>query len=147
MSVSPILSDAPDPLLTLSRLAVDTERAGTFEPLRFLPQPSNKTVILGLLSSKVPQLEDKAAIIARIKEASQYVPLEQLGLSCQCGYSSTSHGNAISEEYALPSLERPNIQAEKNHRPGTNGPSNAWSRRSQRKSGDESMAWKYTGLV
>ncbi|KAF7308822.1 Meth-synt-2 domain-containing protein [Mycena kentingensis (nom. inval.)] len=75
-------------------LEFDTERAGTFEPLRFLPK-GEKVVVLGLVSSKVPQLEDKEFIKARIAEAAKFAPLEQLALSPQCGFSSTVHGNEI----------------------------------------------------
>ncbi|KAJ7759259.1 hypothetical protein B0H16DRAFT_1535003 [Mycena metata] len=75
-------------------LEFDTERAGTFEPLRFLPK-GEKVVILGLVSSKVPELESKDFIKARIAEAAKFAPLEQLGLSPQCGFSSTVHGNKI----------------------------------------------------
>ncbi|KAJ6591515.1 hypothetical protein DFH09DRAFT_1137210 [Mycena vulgaris] len=75
-------------------LEFDTERAGTFEPLRFLPK-GEKVVVLGLISSKVPQLESKDAIKARIAEAAKFAPLEQLALSPQCGFSSTVHGNEI----------------------------------------------------
>ncbi|KAJ7281474.1 hypothetical protein C8J57DRAFT_1297739 [Mycena rebaudengoi] len=76
-------------------LEFDTERAGTFEPLRFLPK-GEKVVMLGLVSSKVPQLESKEFIKSRIAEAAKYAPLEQLGLSPQCGFSSTVHGNELS---------------------------------------------------
>lgn len=75
-------------------LEYDTERAGGFEPLAKL-QGSNAEVILGLITSKVEELEDKNAIIARIYEAAQYLPLEQLGLSPQCGFSSTEEGNKV----------------------------------------------------
>ncbi|KAJ7066570.1 hypothetical protein C8F01DRAFT_1123718 [Mycena amicta] len=75
-------------------LEFDTERSGTFEPLRFLPK-GEKVVVLGLVSSKVPQLEDKDFIKARIAEAAKFAPLEQLALSPQCGFSSTVHGNEI----------------------------------------------------
>ncbi|KAJ7446756.1 hypothetical protein FB451DRAFT_1103828 [Mycena latifolia] len=75
-------------------LEFDTERAGTFEPLRFLPK-GEKVVVLGLVSSKVPQLESKEYIKARIAEAAKFAPLEQLALSPQCGFSSTVHGNEI----------------------------------------------------
>ncbi|KAF8216565.1 hypothetical protein K438DRAFT_1797468 [Mycena galopus ATCC 62051] len=75
-------------------LEFDTERAGTFEPLRFLPK-GEKVVMLGLVSSKIPQLEAKEDIKKRIAEAAQFAPLEQLGLSPQCGFSSTVHGNEI----------------------------------------------------
>ena len=57
-----------------------------------------KLVVLGLITSKYPTLEDKSTIIARIKEASQYVPLERLCLSTQCGFASTEEGNVIKEE-------------------------------------------------
>jgi 5-methyltetrahydropteroyltriglutamate--homocysteine methyltransferase len=75
-------------------LEFDNERSGGFEPLRFLPK--GKVVVLGLVSSKVPQLEDKAAIKARIQDAAKFAPLDQLSLSPQCGFSSTSHGNDVS---------------------------------------------------
>ncbi|KAF7370554.1 Meth-synt-2 domain-containing protein [Mycena sanguinolenta] len=75
-------------------LEFDTERAGTFEPLRFLPR-GEKVVMLGLVSSKVPQLESKDYIKSRIAEAAKFAPLEQLGLSPQCGFSSTVHGNEV----------------------------------------------------
>ncbi|KAJ7623181.1 hypothetical protein FB45DRAFT_924806 [Roridomyces roridus] len=78
-------------------LEFDTERAGTFEPLRFLPK-GEKVVTLGLVSSKVPQLESKDFIKARIAEAAKFAPLEQLALSPQCGFSSTVHGNEITIE-------------------------------------------------
>lgn len=77
-------------------LEYDDERSGTFEPLRFVPR--GKMVVLGLISSKRPQLEEKSALIQRIKEASRYVPLENLALSPQCGFASTAEGNLLSEE-------------------------------------------------
>lgn len=76
-------------------LEYDTERAGGFEPLRFI---KDQTVVLGLITSKFPELEDKQAIKARIQEASKYVPLERLCLSPQCGFSSTEEGNIMTEE-------------------------------------------------
>lgn len=76
-------------------LEYDTERAGGFEPLRFI---KDQTVVLGLITSKFPELEDKEAIKARIQEASKYVPLEGLCLSPQCGFSSTEEGNIMTEE-------------------------------------------------
>ena len=76
-------------------LEYDTERAGGFEPLRFI---KDQTVVLGLITSKFPELEDKEAIKARIQEASKYVPLERLCLSPQCGFSSTEEGNIMTEE-------------------------------------------------
>jgi methionine synthase II (cobalamin-independent) len=77
-------------------LEYDDWRSGTFEPLRFVPK--NKTVVLGLVSSKRPQLEDKSQITARINEASRYFPLENLALSPQCGFASTMEGNLLTEE-------------------------------------------------
>ena len=74
-------------------LEYDTDRAGGFEPLRFVPR--GKTVVLGLISSKVPTLESKDALKRRIESAAKYVPLENLCLSPQCGFSSTHHGNKI----------------------------------------------------
>ncbi|MEZ4870195.1 MAG: 5-methyltetrahydropteroyltriglutamate--homocysteine S-methyltransferase [Caldilineaceae bacterium] len=77
-------------------LEYDDERSGGFQPLRFVPD--NKTVVLGLVSTKRPELEKQAELLQRIEEASQYVPLEHLCLSPQCGFSSTLHGNEISED-------------------------------------------------
>ena len=77
-------------------LEYDSERAGGFEPLRFVP--TNKTVVLGLVTSKTPELEPKDAIKRRIDEAAKFVPLEQLALSPQCGFASTEHGNVLTED-------------------------------------------------
>ena len=77
-------------------LEYDDERSGTFEPLRFVPK--GKTVVLGLVSSKVPRMEDADVLVNRIKEASKYVPIENLALSPQCGFASTAEGNLLSEE-------------------------------------------------
>jgi len=77
-------------------LEYDTERAGGFEPLRFVPK--GKIVVLGLVSSKVPELESKDHLKRRIDAAAKYVPLENLCLSPQCGFSSTHHGNVLSVE-------------------------------------------------
>jgi 5-methyltetrahydropteroyltriglutamate--homocysteine methyltransferase len=74
----------------------DTERAGGFEPLRLLPK--GKKVVLGLVTTKSGALEDKDALKRRIDEAAKYVPLENLCLSPQCGFASTHHGNALSED-------------------------------------------------
>ncbi|HTF54181.1 MAG TPA: 5-methyltetrahydropteroyltriglutamate--homocysteine S-methyltransferase [Pseudonocardia sp.] len=71
----------------------DDERSGGFEPLRFVP-PS-KRVVLGLVTSKRPELESKDLLKRRVDEASKYVPLDQLCLSPQCGFSSTVEGNAL----------------------------------------------------
>ncbi len=77
-------------------LEYDDARSGDFRPLRFLPK--GKTVVLGLVTTKLGQLEDKDAVKRRIDEAAKYVPLEQLALSPQCGFSSTVHGNDIAVE-------------------------------------------------
>jgi 5-methyltetrahydropteroyltriglutamate--homocysteine methyltransferase len=74
-------------------LEYDTDRAGGFEPLRFVPK--GKKVVLGLISSKVPALESKDDLKRRIEAAAKYVPLENLCLSPQCGFSSTHHGNTV----------------------------------------------------
>jgi 5-methyltetrahydropteroyltriglutamate--homocysteine methyltransferase len=77
-------------------LEYDTDRAGGFEPLRYIPK--GKIVVLGLVSSKVPQLEKKDDLKRRIEAASKYVPLENLCLSPQCGFSSTHHGNVLTAD-------------------------------------------------
>ena len=77
-------------------LEYDDERSGTFEPLRFVPK--GKTVVLGLVSSKLPRMEDANVLAKRIEEASRYVPMENLALSPQCGFASTAEGNLITEE-------------------------------------------------
>ena len=74
----------------------DSERAGGFEPLRLLPK--DKTVVLGLVTTKSPALEPKDALARRIDEAARHVPLERLCLSPQCGFASTHHGNALTED-------------------------------------------------
>jgi len=72
----------------------DSERAGGFEPLKALPR--GKKVVLGLVTTKLGELESKDALKRRIDEAAKFVPLEDLCLSPQCGFSSTHHGNALS---------------------------------------------------
>ena len=74
----------------------DDARSGTFEPLRFLPK--GKKIVLGLVTSKKGALEKKDDLKRRIEEASKFVPLEQLCLSPQCGFSSTVEGNALTVE-------------------------------------------------
>jgi 5-methyltetrahydropteroyltriglutamate--homocysteine methyltransferase len=74
----------------------DSERAGGFEPLRFVPK--GKTVVLGLVTSKSGALESKDALKRRIDEAAKFVPLDQLALSPQCGFASTEEGNVLTEE-------------------------------------------------
>lgn len=83
-------------------LEYDDERSGDFAPLRFVPK--GKTVVLGLVSSKVPQLESKDELKARIDEAAEYVPMDQLALSPQCGFSSTVEGNEITEDDEMAKL-------------------------------------------
>jgi 5-methyltetrahydropteroyltriglutamate--homocysteine methyltransferase len=78
-------------------LEYDTERAGGFEPLRFLPK-GNKIVVLGLVTSKSGTLENKKDIEKRIAEATRYVSLDQLALSPQCGFASTEEGNVLTED-------------------------------------------------
>jgi len=74
----------------------DSERAGGFEPLRFLPR--DKMVVLGLVTSKTGALEDKDMLKRRIDKATQYVSLDQLALSPQCGFASTEEGNLLTED-------------------------------------------------
>ena len=74
----------------------DTERAGGFEPLQYVPK--NKKVVLGLVSSKKAGIEPKDVLKRRIAEAAKYFPLENLCLSPQCGFASTHHGNKITED-------------------------------------------------
>jgi 5-methyltetrahydropteroyltriglutamate--homocysteine methyltransferase len=78
-------------------LEYDTERAGGFEPLRFLPR-GNKVVVVGLVTSKTGALERKDDIKRRLEEAARFVPLDQLALSPQCGFASTEEGNVLTEE-------------------------------------------------
>lgn len=77
-------------------LEYDDERSGGFLPLQKVSE--NKKVVLGLITTKSPVLEDKAQVIARIREAAQYVPLERLYLSPQCGFASCEIGNKLTEE-------------------------------------------------
>ena len=74
----------------------DSERAGGFEPLRFVPK--DKMVVLGLVTSKTGLLEERSAILRRIEDAARFVPLDQLCLSPQCGFASTEDGNDLAEE-------------------------------------------------
>lgn len=76
-------------------LEFDDDRSGDFAPLQYVSP--NKLVVLGLVTSKKPQLENKDVIKKRIKEATQYVPLDRLCLSTQCGFSSTEEGNILTE--------------------------------------------------
>lgn len=85
-------------------LEYDDQRSGGFEPLRFVPR--GKTVVLGLVSSKNPELEAEETLLRRIDEASKYVPLENLAISPQCGFASTMEGNLISEDQQWAKLKR-----------------------------------------
>lgn len=78
-------------------LEYDDNRSGDFEPLKSFKR-ADQTVVLGLITSKFPELEDPDTIKSRIKEASQYIPLENLALSPQCGFASTEEGNLLTEE-------------------------------------------------
>jgi 5-methyltetrahydropteroyltriglutamate--homocysteine methyltransferase len=84
-------------------LEYDTERAGGFEPLRFMPK--NKMVVLGLISSKLPEVEPVDQLRRRIDEAAQYVPLEKLAISPQCGFASTALGNLLTWDEMKRKLE------------------------------------------
>lgn len=84
-------------------LEYDDERSGDFAPLRFVPD--NKTVVLGLITTKIGDLESRQDLIQRVKEAARYVSLDNLCLSPQCGFSSTVHGNEISEDEQWAKLE------------------------------------------
>jgi 5-methyltetrahydropteroyltriglutamate--homocysteine methyltransferase len=74
-------------------LEFDSERAGGFEPLRFVPR--GKTVVLGLITTKEPEIESEDALLRRIEQASKYVPMENLAVSTQCGFASAASGNLI----------------------------------------------------
>jgi 5-methyltetrahydropteroyltriglutamate--homocysteine methyltransferase len=78
-------------------LEYDSDRAGGFEPLRFLPK-GNKVVVVGVITSKFGELEKKEDIVARLQEAAKFAPLEQLAVSPQCGFASTEEGNILSED-------------------------------------------------
>jgi 5-methyltetrahydropteroyltriglutamate--homocysteine methyltransferase len=82
----------------------DTERAGGFEPLRFVPE--NKMVVLGLVTSKSGALESADSLKRRIDDAARYVALDQLCLSPQCGFASTEEGNVLSEDEQWAKLAR-----------------------------------------
>jgi 5-methyltetrahydropteroyltriglutamate--homocysteine methyltransferase len=84
-------------------LEFDDERSGTFEPLRFVPK--DKLVVLGLITTKRPQLEDKDMLKRRVEEASRFVDADQLCLSPQCGFSSTEEGNKLTIDEERAKLE------------------------------------------
>ena len=77
-------------------LEYDDERSGTFEPLRLVPK--SKMVVLGLVSSKRPELENKKEVLKRIGQAAKFIPLEQLAISPQCGFASVMEGNLLTED-------------------------------------------------
>jgi methionine synthase II (cobalamin-independent) len=85
-------------------LEYDDERSGDFSPLRFVP--ANKTVVLGLVTSKRPELESVDELATRVDEASKYVPLDQLCLSPQCGFASTVEGNQMTPDQQWAKLSR-----------------------------------------
>ena len=84
-------------------LEYDSPRAGTFEPLRFVPK--GKVVVLGLVSTKVPDIEKVDDLKRRIDEAGKYIPLDQLAISPQCGFASDMVGNLIGAEDQQRKLE------------------------------------------
>jgi methionine synthase II (cobalamin-independent) len=84
-------------------LEYDSERAGDFAPLRFVPR--GKRAVLGLVSSKAAALEDGDKLLRRIDEAAQVLPLDQLGLSTQCGFASVAGGNVLGEDEQWAKLE------------------------------------------
>jgi 5-methyltetrahydropteroyltriglutamate--homocysteine methyltransferase len=84
-------------------LEYDSDRAGGFEPLRFVPK--GKQVVLGLVTTKVGQLEKQDDLLRRIEEASKYVPTENLALSPQCGFASVEQGNLLSQDEQRRKLE------------------------------------------
>jgi 5-methyltetrahydropteroyltriglutamate--homocysteine methyltransferase len=85
-------------------LEYDDARSGGFEPLRFVPE--GKMVVLGLVTTKRGDLEAEDELKRRIEEASQYVPVEQICLSPQCGFSSTVEGNALTYDEEIAKLRR-----------------------------------------
>jgi 5-methyltetrahydropteroyltriglutamate--homocysteine methyltransferase len=85
-------------------LEYDTPRAGSFEPLRFVPK--GKVVVLGLVSTKGPELEKLDDLKRRIDEAAKFIPLDQLAISPQCGFASDVVGNRINIDEQKRKLER-----------------------------------------
>jgi 5-methyltetrahydropteroyltriglutamate--homocysteine methyltransferase len=84
-------------------LEYESERAGTFEPLRFVPR--GKMVVLGLVSTKLAALESQDQLLRRIDEASRIIPLDELALSPQCGFASAMEGNLLTEDDQWRKLE------------------------------------------
>jgi 5-methyltetrahydropteroyltriglutamate--homocysteine methyltransferase len=85
-------------------LEYDDQRSGDFAPLRFVPP--GKTIVLGIMTSKKADLEGRDALKRRVEEAARYVPLDQLAISPQCGFSSTAHGNQITPDVQWRKIER-----------------------------------------
>ena len=92
-------------------LEYDDERSGGFEPL--VKVSPDKHVVLGLITTKRPELEDEDTVIARIHEAAKYIPLERLSLSPQCGFASCAIGNKLTEEQQWAKLQLVKRIAEK----------------------------------
>lgn len=84
-------------LMSMPSSGYDNDRSGDFAPLRFI-RPGHQQVVLGLITTKNGELENPQGVKARLAEAAQYVPLEQICLSPQCGFASTEEGNALSED-------------------------------------------------
>ena len=84
-------------------LEYDDERSGDFEPLRHIPE--NATVVLGLLTTKWPRVEDADALRTRIRAATKFIPIERLALSTQCGFASVAPGNDIPYEMQAEKLK------------------------------------------
>jgi 5-methyltetrahydropteroyltriglutamate--homocysteine methyltransferase len=84
-------------------LEYDTDRAGGFEPLRFMPK--GKTVVLGLITTKSGALESQTDLLKRIDDAARYVPIENLALSPQCGFASSVPGNPLTDDEQRRKLE------------------------------------------
>jgi 5-methyltetrahydropteroyltriglutamate--homocysteine methyltransferase len=82
----------------------DTERAGGMEPLKLLPK-GKKRVMAGFITTKTPELESMNWLRRKFEEASKYVDMDQLGIAPQCGFASTEHGNALSEDEQRRKLE------------------------------------------
>ena len=86
-----------------SFLEYDSERAGGFEPLRFIPK--DKLVVLGLISTKTPLMESRSALCRQIEAAAAFVPLERLRLSPQCGFASADLGTELTESDQIAKLQ------------------------------------------
>ncbi len=95
-------------------LEYDNDRSGGFKPLaQIWNQNQNKRIILGIVTSKLPKLEAQTKLIDRVKEASQYIPLNNLGISTQCGFASTEEGNLLTEDQQWEKLKLVISTAEK----------------------------------